>query len=127
MTNKQYINSLKQKQKILERIAYRSNQPICDRAYDECESECPRSVYDWDSSSYSYESIFKNKCRKACEEGRSSCNLASTSDKCSTFEDECESECPRSIYNWEKSTYYNTDFKRKCENACEEGKDACEG
>lgn len=41
---------------------------------------------------------------------------------------ECNSECNESIYDYDSGEYlYNTDFESQCEDACDEGRDACEG
>jgi hypothetical protein len=51
----------------------------------------------------------------------------SSAGRCGSAYDSCVSECSTSIYDSESGDYiYNSDFRSKCESACDEGKSACE-
>ena len=128
MTKDEIAAQAEMKQKLLlMTIAKGSSNPDCDKAYDACESECSGAIYDYDSGDYLYNTDFKRKCENACSSGVDVCEDEPPSERCDEFYDDCESDCPSSVYDYDSGKYlYNTNGKRKCEDACEAGKDDCE-
>ncbi|MDC0127792.1 hypothetical protein OAI28_05935, partial [Methylophilaceae bacterium] len=100
----------------------------CYDGYRKCKSDCPSSVYDWETSEYLYNTDANSKCEDACKRGKRACEYEDNiDDACYAFNRKCKSDCPSSVYDWETSEYlYNTDANSKCEDACKRGKRACD-
>jgi hypothetical protein len=108
----------------------RTLEEACRRAESECESECRTASIHDDEGRSLWHTTFEDECEDACETGRHGCEREEDdgNDACDSFGDDCEGDCPTSILDWETSNYlysYETNADDECEDACDDGRDAC--